>query len=605
MKLFRSIDTYLLERYPILWHSKLLYLLLAGAVFWLGFFGAGFALTDLEIVKRRSMNDYFVESFALLFHVVLTIIVLCFWALAFFKKNAVRHYYPLQRFYFTRLYVCIALGFLALFSAPIPFQMGVRAKIHSFVTPEELQKDARTLNLALAFLRAGNEDGAYGIENRSWPKPFPLSVMHTPDPELYEWPTDFQTVNSAGDTATYFADDFPEHSVELNSLGLYQFFWAREIHRNVNCYDDSYQLITNFWVPDSTMRVLDNDILNYSDIRFPGSYAPIGSYVPEADNDYFDYHAGEAFAKFYVTPQHLDEFRTHYAPTIHRWVNNDRKDSIAATIRDFKKILTKYEIPHSLDERIITWILSKEEYVDLPQFLREDYTEGRMFYSDRFLAHIHHNPEAYYESLEGYNPQMGYDVFGIDMLYENAAYAYKMGRQYEFSSDLIYFTIVLIVALALALLFLQFDFTNFVQFLIAIPSAGVIMILCGFGAALIDMSVHREEEKYILTMIFLVILSLLMLSVLSVLGRGFNKRFAGVVLNVGYWAAPLLPIFFILTMSMFTRVRDYDACGHELYWRDDNFWMSLLENPWAMIPVCVTAAACYFALIKRWYAKEE
>jgi hypothetical protein len=275
MNFFRSIDTYLLERFPILWHSKLVYLLAAGLVIWLGFYGAGYALTDLALIRNSSLNDYFFESYTVVIHIVLSIIVLCFWALAFFKKNAVRHFYPLQRFYFTRLYLCIAAGFLAIFSAVLPFQMGVRAKVRQLLPKEELQRDARTLNLALAFVKNGTDDALYYLSNRAYPEPFPLTVTHNPDPEFHPWQTgEYFCVAENGDTMDYDPGAFPERNLRVNHAGLYQLLQAKEMSSGEDCYDHTWYFVTGAYVPDSTERILEGDILNYSEVHFPGAYKP-------------------------------------------------------------------------------------------------------------------------------------------------------------------------------------------------------------------------------------------------------------------------------------------------------------------------------------------
>jgi hypothetical protein len=611
MNFFRSIDTYLLERFPILWHSKLVYLLFAGIVFALLFFGAGHVLTDLDAMKQvYNLGDYYGDSYAVLFHVILTLIVLCFWALAFFKKNAVRHFYPLKRLYFTRLYLCIALGFFAVFSAPLSFQAGVRMKIRSTVSLEELQKDARTSNLALAFLP--REGAQYPLSERVYPKPFPLTILYNDAPENLDWKLDlnYKYVSSNGDTLFYYPNEHPEYTVRPTGYGAYQLFHVKEVNRYVNCSNLSVYYVQDFYIPDSTERILENDVLNYATIRFPGSFEPIANY--KAGSSFYDYYYEpdyESQAYIMDTLEYI-EFTQHYAPKIHRWVLNDRKDSIRAAVKGFREVLEKYDIPVSLDERIVAHVLSEEEYYDIPVFINDNMNnyDGSIRSSEYFLKKIQRDPVKFRTAMKTGTHFMGFEFSELERLYQNAQYGYAKGNShYPMDSETILLTVITVLSLAFAFLFLLFDFTNFIQFLIAIPAAGVLMILTGLGVVLIELTVrgdYQARETYTVMLFFTVECLVLMLSIFSVFSRAFGKRFAGVLLNIGYMAAPFFPVMLIILLAQLTQTYHYDGCDYINYEYRSVFW-EIADTPWIMIPLSTLSAICYFALIKRWYAKEE
>ena len=140
MKFLRKFDTFLLENYPVLWRSKVFYLLATGALLWVVFYLVGYAITDLNTLLTCSIDKRYEDTYAVLFHAILVLIILSFWALHFYKKNAIRHYYPLKRFYLLKLFFSILIGILPLVTIIVPFQAGVRAKARDLVDLETLQK---------------------------------------------------------------------------------------------------------------------------------------------------------------------------------------------------------------------------------------------------------------------------------------------------------------------------------------------------------------------------------------------------------------------------------------------------------------------------------
>ena len=104
MKSLKKFNTFLLENHPLTWHSKFIQLLLAGILIWVISFLSGFSLINMKALQDIRINSYYFNSLFILFHVIYCIVIIAFWAIYFYKNNAFKSYYPLQKGYFTKLF---------------------------------------------------------------------------------------------------------------------------------------------------------------------------------------------------------------------------------------------------------------------------------------------------------------------------------------------------------------------------------------------------------------------------------------------------------------------------------------------------------------------
>lgn len=93
-----SIDQYLLERYPIIWNTRILWMLIGGIVIHSLFFFWGYINVTGPPVGRHGYEDI---SFALpdtagvtMFSVAISVVLLVFWTTQLLKNNGFKHFYP-------------------------------------------------------------------------------------------------------------------------------------------------------------------------------------------------------------------------------------------------------------------------------------------------------------------------------------------------------------------------------------------------------------------------------------------------------------------------------------------------------------------------------
>ena len=583
MKFLRKFDTFLLENYPILWRSKVFYLLATGALLWVVFYLVGYAITDLNTLLKTSIKDRYVDTFALLFHAILVLIILSFWALHFYKKNAIRHYYPLKRFYLLKLFFSILIGILPLVTIIVPFQAGVRAKARDLVDSEFLQKEVKTINLALAFLPTNTED--YFIANKLFPTPFPVSKMLQFLSDSTWTESLLYIKDSTGDTTRYIPANHPENTVLIDNK-QYQLLHSKSINPEDECYGEHYDLITHFYHPDTSLKLHTYGLLNYSNVEYSGAI------IPNRNSYSLHYNNGND-----------SEFKQDYAPIIHRWVHQKEQDSIQYIVQKFQEILNEYRIKSALNPELIASIHAHYDYHGNYLYFVNNGIEDKDDYDFDFSV----NGEdiiSYLESEDRENP-FAYNQYSLDYLIENSEMAYNHEEKEELNIALI------VIAISLSLLFFLFDVTPFIQFLIAIPAMGVLMIALGLISALIDYN-HNDyyfdhlykEEAYIFLLFSITFICLIVFSWITIKYTYFNKKLSGVLLNMGCFVAPVLPFLVLLTIVEFSRHVEQDPCGGTQKVYNQQLRETLMD-PYLLVSVSLLGALCYFPLTRKYYARKE
>lgn len=142
-----KLNKILLEKYPMLYHSKTVQLLAAGIGVWLTSFVLGYVLLGRSYAIYEDITDFYFKSFFVTFHILLVILTLSIWAVHFYKQNPIRGLYPLQKFYYTKLLLLIMIPFWLIGTAKTSFDLGVHTKFKHLILKEEQVKNVLELKL--------------------------------------------------------------------------------------------------------------------------------------------------------------------------------------------------------------------------------------------------------------------------------------------------------------------------------------------------------------------------------------------------------------------------------------------------------------------------
>jgi hypothetical protein len=574
-----------LEHFPLIWHSKTPYVLIGGIVLNILFFIIGFITVDLSFLAVDELWDHYFDSYLVLLHLVLVVITISFWALSFFKKNAIRHYYPLSPLYFTKLFGLLFIGFFSLITPFFSYNLGLQTKTSTYINDTELSKEIDIINQANLFLPSS--ENSYLFTKRVHPTIFPLNIIRY-DANLSQW----ENVPEFANQPSYSPYDHPENNDTIDGL-ICQFYTSYYRSNNKECdeYDED-EYLKKFYFPTKQFQLERLSFYNYSHIPISQSYfdAILG------DDHYSNYY-------YYIDS---DEYNTdvdteyrQYAPRMHRWIQRQEMDSIKRLIQDYQQVLEKYELSSFIDlDNYLTYLkqvsFQPKRYNLVHKSASKFYKEDLKFTYQQSAKNMSILADSTYNE-----PLFYVDQDKLLNLYGNFKYAKNHGvTKDEFIG-------VLLFALLMVTFFLFFEFVPFIQMLLSIPITGGFVIINALIFAFLyeTTSYYSGKSETILGFQFLIVAGGVFALLLYGLKSQLNKTFTAILMCMVYYVIPFVTPVFIALMDQMTRYEIIGPCYSGTI-TQYTFWHDLMI-PQIIIGGTVVLYLLYYRLVKLYYAKAE
>lgn len=171
MQKINQINQYLLERYPNIWNTRIVWMLLLGIAVHFIFFFIGFVshASPGTLQHTRAIDDYF--STGLVFvHVIISVLLIVGWLIYMLKNNAFKNFYPSSG---RKLFLEYLQYFVIIFVSTtfyFSYMTGFRLFINHQYDDEKMAKNIDVINRSVPFLSQDLE--SYTLENRLFPKEF-------------------------------------------------------------------------------------------------------------------------------------------------------------------------------------------------------------------------------------------------------------------------------------------------------------------------------------------------------------------------------------------------------------------------------------------------
>ncbi len=594
MNKLKKINQYLLEYYPITWHSKFLQLLVAGIFGWIISFISGYLLFGLYELKYRQMDDFYADSSFVSFHVIYCLIIICIWAIFYYKNNAIKSFYPLGKLYFVKLFTQLFIAFSLLVSAYYPFTYGTMSRVKNKLKINETEAEIAKLNLGAAFVL--NSNSMYHIANNKQVVKNKLSSIYYNESSkiwegensYYYYPTKLN--DTYGGKDLFYGDFGDLHDSLSTQIDNYKYLFFKTVDKFESVDScESNVFVTDFiQLPNSDkLHVFDFQNLNLNGLEY-----------------------NSVFTQKYTNELIINQVR--------RWSEKHQFDSIQMAINDFIDVCTKYKIDLRLDPRMILKYLKLKDFHHIESITSqyENHNNTQIEISD-FSSY----PEDYSVLMKYSNNDLEVSVEDIgafitaierqDIYYyekdqiENLLANYEMSHTNRFD---IGFITVLFIGFFLAFLFVLFEFANIVSFLITIPIGGVLMILVALGLIFINLSGtynyenydFHSREKNSIVFVFCIVLIIVGTTIYGVLSKRFNKKVLNVLVNMTYIISP----FFInLIFGM-----NFILSGHYVHTKCSNeyvYGFAYIADPFWILLFAVIGLFSFFPLIKKYKALED
>ena len=171
--MLKRVNKYLLENCPLIWNTKIVWMLVILLVVNLGFYIAGFfSFFDLKELQEYDLFERYFDNGAVWIGVLLSILVFILWLNKYFKQNAFKSFYPKRNASLFAEFVIIFVVCFLNISFYIPYTEGFRQRISNSISTQQLEYEVDIVNKGAAFTLQNNYYSSYYIpDNRCIPIP--------------------------------------------------------------------------------------------------------------------------------------------------------------------------------------------------------------------------------------------------------------------------------------------------------------------------------------------------------------------------------------------------------------------------------------------------
>ncbi len=621
------INKSLLENYPLVWNTKLVWMLSIGLGIHLLFFLLGVvSLISPTILQESNAIDLYFTTGMVLVGIILSVIVLTVWLLAMFRNNAFKNFYPQTAatlFYQFLHYLVIVFTCITFYYS---YTLGLQAYTAVTYTDTRMDQEIATINKVAPFFT--HDIRKYTVDNAKYPSPLDQLYCDRNEKRIdlsaphYKFKGEYyQFYSLISKTILYdrmaidegdFADfeiqtavsDDPSVDENTNPSGIgtikASIYKPNSIDQEqpVDPYADDLYLFQKRKGDSITMyyrkaivdisdfvKTGEPSYFHYSDLFYDPSYMP-RDYRTASYNDY-----GEEEWNL-----ELSGLEKEIIAENHALLERADKAEIESLLTDFLAIATTYRIKNNLT--VEPWL----ELVYHPSDFRikglinaDNYT-----YDKRNVSRFENNA-----AMEIYINEM-YSAYYLDSEKLKTA----LGNISELKRDNIFETSIHIfmwITFVVSLLIFMFRTSGLKPLIFSIIAAGLVMVFIALIFATTGFMGGYNSSEYFLTIVALLILGSISLSGIFLM-TSFKKVVGGVLMNLTLASfVPILWLLVILISSIQSDACDRQPIGESDY-RDTCFELLRDASPacsYAIMVLTLLFIWMYSRRIMSWRAMPE
>ena len=569
MQKINKFNQFLLEKYPTIWNTKIVWMLLAGIIVHLLFFIIGYVshINPKSLQTTNVTDDYYRDGIILV-HLIISILMIVGWLIMMFKNNAFKNFYPnskgklFSQFfqYFVIIFVCTTFYF--------SYMIGFKMFINSKYPDTEMKANIETINRGNAFLSQNLE--LYTLDNRLSPQPFF---------DLY-CETDIKKVDRTKKYFVFYNRVYQYYSVY--SKTSYQKDYRKDfIIPQPEKAEEKEVIYSEKDGDKSETFYFKKNVVDVSQqIKFEGvSFYNFSELFYEDKSRISDYSNINYYEKNSVDSQNisLKKKKAEINRKTAELLDKNSPAEIEQLLSRFLKISNQFAIENNLDAKQWMKMVYSPTNFNVRYFIKkykpslgQEYDPNNSENYDNVAlaadsavsvadaAIVNKNGEIVNDSIliKDFNPEINKQISPEDYFKKNTTdyYYYTDNlkdfltsvddvKSYDFFSQNIH--IYLWIAFFLATFILSFRITGLKSLLFSIISAGVLTLLVTLIVVLYAVSVSGKEEFFVAYLVF--IISVFILSVPIFAMNKFNKLITSLFVNIS------LNGFVLFVLLIFTR----------------------------------------------------
>ncbi|MEG2078847.1 hypothetical protein [Chryseobacterium sp.] len=583
MQKINKFNQFLLEKYPTIWNTKIVWMLLAGIIVHLLFFIIGYVshINPKSLQTTNVTDDYYRDGIILV-HLIISILMIVGWLIMMFKNNAFKNFYPnskgklFSQFfqYFLIIFVCTTFYF--------SYMIGFKMFINSKYPDTEMKANIETINRGNAFLSQNLE--LYTLDNRLSPQPFF---------DLY-CETDIKKVDRTKKYFVFYNRVYQYYSVY--SKTSYQKDYRKDfIIPQPEKAEEKEVIYSEKDGDKSETFYFKKNVVDVSQqIKFEGvSFYNFSELFYEDKSRISDYSNINYYEKNSVDSQNisLKKKKAEINRKTAELLDKNSPAEIEQLLSRFLKISNQFAIENNLDAKQWMKMVYSPTNFNVQYFIKkykpslgQEYDPNNSENYDNVAlaadsavsvadaAIVNKNGEIVNDSIliKDFNPEINKQISPEDYFKKNTTdyYYYTDNlkdfltsvddvKSYDFFSQNIH--IYLWIAFFLATFILSFRITGLKSLLFSIISAGVLTLLVTLIVVLYAVSVSGKEEFFVAYLVF--IISVFILSVPIFAMNKFNKLITSLFVNISLNGFVLFVflIFGIITIHQKEACKDIDG----------------------------------------------
>lgn len=583
--MIKKINKYLLENHPLVWNTRLVWMLgilvAMHLVFWVMGYFSYFSPVDLH--SGNLFQTYF-DSGLVWIGVLLSILIFILWMNQYFKQNAFKLFYPKSNLSIYKEFIIIFLISLLGISQYFSYTKGLETRIAGLKSTEQLEKEIDLTNRAAAFTLQqpyyrNDGNSTYEHINRCIDVPIFDSLVSRDEMLLLY-------VNNMIDASVWQnvkLEDYKKHSDSLQGP-LYNYIeYTSVLSRSFPEREYLKDTLTY-----KTNELYDEESGNYTQYGVEETtYANPKYYPPPAEVQSYNLSSIYNYCGFAVTPLDSTIQYEFYAKENFKLLNGNQKPKIQALMKDYLKLADEYEVGYRFKDK--SWI----DYVYNPPYYFVDYeltTPSR--YNEV-------NQKAYKKDYIGQS----------DM--ETSLNTIKRAKEGVIES--FSYPLILYISLGISLLIFTFRMTTMRTWVIAVVGSIVVFFIYFCLYFLFGMMFSSINETYALSLL-LGFIFLFFLLAFSGIFSGKRKLISGVNFIWSIWTfGAIFPIITGLYSSYLSNIYSYSyyseiaPAGYKytehphVIWIRDNFETIAY---WNLILIFIFLILM-LPVIKKWKAMPE
>ncbi len=320
MKLYKKVNKYILEHYPIAWNTNIVWMLCSALLLHLLMFGLGYISTTIGVIKSTTFSNNFFNSSIYLLYIIILLVIGILWLIKLYKNNPIKSIYQIKKGYLFIVYAHIFIILIVHVTAMLSFDKAKQIRTQQLINEKELVQEIDAVNRAVVFIVKDNSK--YQLSQRGYPYPFSLPNVKV----IY-----YENVNKELNYEPELKLNPKKPTFQVNSVTAQCVLTS---NRMVNC--KSYSYVDSVLDISKMYGLKEHSLYNYND-----------NYIDEAT--YTD--TNKTFANY-------------HAPTIHRWLQTNATDSMEAAVVKLKAISAKYNSRYTINAKDVIATVLKYENLD-------------------------------------------------------------------------------------------------------------------------------------------------------------------------------------------------------------------------------------------------